>query len=387
MSLERDVHSMPSLMWFDRAEYQSRLNRIQAALRQRGLDGLIAFQPETISWVTGHYTRAYSGYQVAVIPQSGGPVLICRNVSRYYAEQTYAFDDVVYWRDGEDRDALCASVVKERLGETGRFGMELGCWVLNPARLARLTELLQPARLVDVEGMTAKLRLIKSPPEVDFQRRAARAAEAAMDAVLACTRPGANELDIAAEACAALVRNGSDTPGPGVFSSGERALHLHGGYMSRQLELGDTLQYEPTPHMHHYNARFMRTIKVGRCTPQEERIAEDLIAIQDAAIAAVAPGVPAHVPDRIYRDGIRSTGLVKDYTNKTFYSVGLLMHPTDAEPLEATAEADWRFEPGMTFHSYLLVNGFGVSETIHVTDSGVERLTNYRRALLVSAAS
>lgn len=378
------MNAMPGLMWFDKAEYQSRIDRIQAALRQRGLDGLIAFQPETISWATGHYTRAYSGYQVAIIPQSGSPVLVCRNVSRYYAEQTYAFDDVVYWQDGEDRDALCASVVKKRLGGAGRFGVELNCWVLNPGRLARLTELLQPARLVDVEGMTAKLRLIKSPAEVEFQRCAARAAEAAMDAVLASARPGANELDIAAAACSALVRNGSDTPGPGVFSSGERALHLHGGYIDRRLETGDSLQYEPTPHVHHYNARFMRTIKVGRSTPQEERMAETLIAIQDAAIAAVAPGVAANVPDRIYRDGILSTGQVKDYTNKTFYSLGLLMNPTDAEPLEATPEAAWRFEPGMTFHSYLLVNGFGVSETIHVTASGVERLTRYKRALLVS---
>jgi Xaa-Pro dipeptidase len=131
----------------------------------------------------------------------------------------------------------------------------------------------------------------------------------------------------------------------------------------------------------------MRTIRIGTPTKAEGAMASDLIAVQDQAIAAVAPGVPASVPDQIYREGIVGTGLVQAYANKTFYSVGLLMPPTDAEPLEATPEALWCFEPGMTFHTYLLVDGFGMSETILVTESGVERLTNFPRALLVGGTA
>jgi len=373
-----------NLMWFEKREFASRLTRVQTALKERGLDALIAFQPETITWTTGHFTRAYSGYQVALIPQDGEPTVICRNVSQYYAEKTAAFADVVYWRDGEDRDALVLRVLRERLGSPTSLGVELNSWVLNPLRFQVLKAALAPAQLVDAGPLTAALRLIKSPAEIAYQRRAANAAEAAMDAALAATRPGVDELEIAAAAASALILAGSDTPGPGVLSSGERAMHLHGGYMSRRLDDGDTVQYEPTPHVRYYNARFMRTIKVGRASSDEMKTAEQLIAVQDRAIAAVAPGVPASVPDRIYREGILATGLVHQYTNKTFYSVGLLMNPTDAEPLEATPEAAWTFAPGMTFHSYLLVNGFGMSETIMVTDQGVERLTNYRRALLVS---
>lgn len=373
-----------NLMWFEKREFASRLTRVQTALKERGLDALIAFQPETITWTTGHFTRAYSGYQVALIPQDGEPTVICRNVSQYYAEKTAAFADVVYWRDGEDRDALVLRVLRERLGSPTSLGVELNSWVLNPLRFQVLKAALAPAQLVDAGPLTAALRLIKSPAEIAYQRRAANAAEAAMDAALAATRPGVDELEIAAAAASALILAGSDTPGPGVLSSGERAMHLHGGYMSRRLADGDTVQYEPTPHVRYYNARFMRTIKVGRASSDEMKTAEQLIAVQDRAIAAVAPGVPASVPDRIYREGILATGLVHQYTNKTFYSVGLLMNPTDAEPLEATPEAAWTFAPGMTFHSYLLVNGFGMSETIMVTDQGVERLTNYRRALLVS---
>jgi Xaa-Pro dipeptidase len=90
------------------------------------------------------------------------------------------------------------------------------------------------------------------------------------------------------------------------------------------------------------------------------------------------------VPDGQYREGIISSGLADQYTNKTFYSVGMLMDPTDAEPLEANPLATWSFEVGMTFHSYLLVKDFGFSETILVTEEGYERLTKYPRKLIVS---
>jgi len=43
--------------WFDPAEYRARLARVQAALRARGLDALLAFQPETVTWITGFFTR------------------------------------------------------------------------------------------------------------------------------------------------------------------------------------------------------------------------------------------------------------------------------------------------------------------------------------------
>ena len=44
----------------------------------------------------------------------------------------------------------------------------------------------------------------------------------------------------------------------------------------------------------------------------------------------------------------------------------------------------WAFEPGMTFHTYVLAGSFGFSETITITDDGFERLTNFPRELLVA---
>lgn len=79
-----------------------------------------------------------------------------------------------------------------------------------------------------------------------------------------------------------------------------------------------------------------------------------------------------------------SAGLRDTYTNQTFYSVGLLLQPPGGEPLEAAPGCDWFFEDGMTFHTYVLARGFGMSETIAVTRDGIERLTSFPRKLFVT---
>jgi len=151
----------------------------------------------------------------------------------------------------------------------------------------------------------------------------------------------------------------------------------------RKLESGDLVHIEMNAQVHNYYSRFMRPIKVGKPSPEEEMLAKKLITIQYQAIAEVAPGVHSSIPDRIYREGILATGAVVNYPNKTFYSVGFMLAPTQYEPLEATPFSNWVFTEGMTFHTYLVVKGFCLSETILVTDKGVERLTNYPRELIV----
>jgi Xaa-Pro dipeptidase len=104
-------------LWFSKDEFNSRLAQIQAALLQRGLDGLVALQPETITWTTGFYTRAYSSFQVAVIPTQGEPHLLCRDVSAYYVETTYAFSRSSFWSDGHDMREVALDVIARTLGK------------------------------------------------------------------------------------------------------------------------------------------------------------------------------------------------------------------------------------------------------------------------------
>lgn len=369
---------------FDKAEIDARVARIQAGLRARGFDGLLAFQPESVTWLTGFFTRGYSTYQFAIVPAEGEPSVFCRDVARYYLDRTCVYPGHATWSDGEDRDAAAAAFIARKLGRTARIAVEFDAWQMTAARWFALAAAARDLRMESADGLVARARLVKSPAEIAWQRRAARAAEAGMAAAAGAAAAGVSEREVAAEIVAAMIRAGSDHPGPGPLSSGERAFHLHGGFTDRVLRRGDTLQCECTPAVRHYHARFMRTIKIGEATQAERDKLAAIVAVQDEALAAVAPGVEAAVPDRIYREGILARGLRKDYTNKTFYSIGLMMPPVGGEALEAAPGATWRFEPGMVFHTYVLADSFGFSETILVTAQGWERLTLYPRALIVT---
>ena len=367
--------------WFELSEYEARLARVQAELKTRGLDGLLAFQPETVTWLTGFFTRGYGSFQLAIIPAEGRPTLICRDVEEYYLDATCAFPKRAMWTDSDAPVEVAAGAIRKALGAAAIVGIEMGAWPLSVARYEQLKTCLPGYNFTDESGFVREMRLVKSPAEIALQRLAGKAAEAGMQAAIDSVGVGVSEREIAAEVCAAMIRAGSDLPGPGVMSSGERALHLHGGYSDRVLQRGDIVQIETTPNVRHYHARFMRPIRVAEVSHEDQRVVESLIAIQDAALDEVRPGVPAAVPDAIYRDGVLSRGLRGSYTNKTFYSVGLLLQPSGGEVLEAAPGCKWHFEMGMTFHTYVLARGFGMSETIVVTDTGYDRLTRFPRQL------
>ncbi|MGR5118320.1 M24 family metallopeptidase [Vibrio astriarenae] len=371
--------------WFESAEYAKRTDTIRSLIAHKNCDAFVSFMPETVTYLTGFFTRGYSSFQFAVIPLLNEPVMFCRDVEEFYLDATCIWKNRVLWNDSDDQVALAAQTIRKSVGVKASVAIDLHAWPLSYGRFSALKALLPDITWVDISAETSAQRFIKSPAEIEYMRLAAQAAEAGMKAGIQALGVGVTERELAAEICCAMIKSGSDLPGPGVLSSGERALHLHGGYSDRILKAGDTVQLETTPNVKHYHSRFMRPMKVQSATDEEHRIVEQLIDIQDSALSTVKAGVLATVPDSIYREEALSRGLKEVYSNKTFYSVGLLLQPRGGEPLEAEPSATWRFEPGMTFHSYILANGFGMSETILVTESGYERLTNFPRKLFVSS--
>lgn len=370
--------------WFGPEEYHRRLAALQSEMARQDLDVLLAFEPESVTYITGFFTKGYLSLQFAIIPVTGEPVVFCRDVEEYYLDRTAVYGRRILWSDREDPLAAAVAAIRRVVGRSNRIGIEKSSWQLNAHRYDALRSALPSSDLRDASRIVARLRLIKSPAELEYQRRAGRIAEITMTAGLGAARPGATERDIAIAVAAAMLRAGSDRAEPGPMASGERAFHIHGGYTDRVLQAGDTVHLEVCPHVRHHHARFMRAIKVEAATAEERRLATQLVAIQDRALAEVAPGVPAAVPDRVYREGIAATGATAHYPNKTFYSVGFLLYPNTGEYLEAAPGCSWTFEAGMTFHTYLIVRGLCFSETILVTPTGFERLTNYPRELLVS---
>lgn len=373
-----------STCWFTRAEFADRLDRVRRQVLADDLDAVLLFEPESVTYLTGFYTFGYtSSFQAALVARTGEPTAIARHSEVYYLDQTSPFASRHVWYDGEEPADVVVEAVRAQGLTAARLGIEMSSWMLNAALFRDLATRLPHTTFVDVSDALARLRALKSPAELGYIEQAARIAERAMQSAVDACRAGVTENDVAAAVFATTTALGSDRPDI-CIASGEAADHIHGLYTGRVLEPGDLVAVEVVPSVCHYHARFMRSIAVPPVGADNVALARRLLDVQDRAMDAIAPGVSASVPDAIYREGILATGIVREYPNKTFYSIGLMLDPNTAEPLEVNPASTWCFEAGMVFHTYLALRGFAFSETIAVTPDGYRRLTQYPRELLVA---
>lgn len=369
-------------MLFSTQEYQHRVSRAHALMEAEGLDWLLIFEPENLTYLSGFWTLGYgTSFQFLLIPLGQDPIIITRIVERFWVDQSSPFaDTTIYWSDGELSGEVVARAFTQ-LAVSGRVGVELGSWRANVALVTEIRAAVPDVTLIDVGHGVSHLRLLKSDTELTLMRLAARISEVMTDAAVATARPGISERQFAAELARVGMEAGSDQPWPGCISSGPAAREIHANYSDRVLEPDDLLFVELAPHVDNYHARFMRSIVLGKPPVGFHDLAKRLTDVQDEALATVRAGASCRTADEIYRRGIADCSGLDSYPNKTFYGVGLLLRPNTSEPLEVNERSEFDFEAGQTFHTYLSVGGFNLSETILITATGYERLTNYSREL------
>jgi Xaa-Pro aminopeptidase len=169
-----------------------------------------------------------------------------------------------------------------------------------------------PVRLVDARVSVHELRLIKTPDEVDVQRRAATITAEAHVAAMRAARPGVNEGEIEALIDYTFRRRGGTGPGyPTIVGGGVNATILHYVENNAPLAGGQLLLVDAGCEIDGYTADVTRTFPVGgRFSEPQRRLYEAVLETQVAAIEAVKPGATI---DAIHDEVVASLtrGLVK----------------------------------------------------------------------------
>ncbi|MCW4114954.1 Xaa-Pro peptidase family protein [Aurantimonas sp. MSK8Z-1] len=380
---------------FARTEHLDRQKRLRAALAERGFDAMLVFSQESLFWLTGYDTGGFVFFQCAVVTADERPiVLLTRRPDLLQARQTSTIEDIRIWWDADDANpAADLKAILAELGLAGgRIAIELNTHGLTGWNLWRCQATFGDwCQLEDDGHLIRRLRVVKSPAEIAYIRKAGEICDRSLDQVIELARPGLLDSEIKSAYLGSILADGADMPpNAPIFNSGERAVYGRGVTAPRRLEAQDQLLVEyPVPYRH-YNVKTEWTILFG-AVPDRQRRMYDVARETLARMTELArPGTTLGAIFDAYADGLDAAGYRASRYGATGYSVGISFAPTsmDVPPMIYAGNATV-CEPGMTLF-YHVMNGdgdtglaMGVGHTLLVTDCSPELLTGLPDELTV----
>ena len=317
---------------FEREEFEARKSRVLEEMARRQLGALLLFAPESHYWLTGYDTFGYCFFQCLVFTREGEFTLITRSADLRQARHTSLIENIVVWTD--QADAAPSVELREHLDRLGLLGAKIGVEYdthgLTAASGRALDEALRTfATIEDASDLIPPLRLLKSPAELVYVRRAAELADDALDAGLKLIRSGADEGEILAAMQSAIFAGGGDYPGnPFIIGSGDDALLCRVKSGRRKLGTDDQLTLEFAGAYRLYHAALMRTVIIGKPTARHIELHQACAEALAACEEAMRPGATfgevfdahAHVMD--------AHGMTKHRLNACGYSLGARYAPS-----------------------------------------------------------
>ena len=151
-----------------------------------------------------------------------------------------------------------------------------------------------PAAFVNLLPLLDEMRLLKDAQEQAIMLRAGVISGQAHARAMRAARPGVFEYALEAELLYEFRRNGAQFPAyTPIVASGANACILHYSANDRQTRDGDLVLIDAGCELDGYASDITRTFPVnGRFTGPQRALYELVLAAQDAAFAAIAPGRP-----------------------------------------------------------------------------------------------
>jgi Xaa-Pro aminopeptidase len=242
-------------------------------------------------------------------------------------------------------------------------------------------------KLKDIRLQIAAMRQIKSPGEIAFLQRAIDLSLDSHLEAMRMMRPGLYEYQVGAKIVEVHAMGGSEAEGYApIVGAGPNSTALHYDRMSRKIENGDIVVLDVGAQYSGYSADITRTIPAnGKFTPRQLEIYDIVLGAQNAAMAAIKPGMDlcrkgSKSLHKISYDYINSHGkdlhgnpLGQYYIHGLGHNIGLNVHdPGDScKPLQPGMVIT--MEPGIYIPEENL--GVRIEDDVLVTETGYKFLS------------
>lgn len=378
---------------FTLEEFTQRRTRVREAMRASGLDWLILFHPVSIHWLTGSDAKSYQAFQCLIVPAADRPsVMLTRESERNEFEADALVEELDTWGGPEPEDPI---EVFERVADrlhlrAARLAMEVPAYYLHPLHYERIRAFLGSALAPAPSTLVGDLKAVKSPAELAYSRRASEIADAAMMSFRAALAAGRTELQLAGEVYRTLLDAGSGFPASTLnFVSGERAGFSHGAPTARALKRGDFGNIEFGAAYRRYTATIGRQFAIGQPSARMREVYDVVRRAQDAAMAAIADGVPAIIPHEAAKRVIAEAGLDRYRVHTSGYGLAPGFPPSWGDAVNMFGGTTSVLRAGMvvTIEPPVFIGAEGIGarliDNVIVAKGGAERLSKDSRDLIV----
>ena len=384
---------------FTREEYAARLAKTRRAMAEKGLDLIIVSDPSNMAWLTGYDGWSFYVHQAVLLGLEGEPLWWGRAMDAQGARRTVfmSHDNIVGYDDTYVQNPLkhpmeqMAQVIAERGWEKARIGVEMDNYWFSAAASETLRSRLKEARFSDATGLVNWQRMAKSNHEVEFIRRAAAIVDAMHAKVIELVEPGLPKNVLVAEIQKQAILGAGGHWGDycaivPMLPSGLDATAPHLTWDDRPFNNNEGTFFELGGCYKRYHAPLSRTVYLGT-PPQKFLDAESAVSeATEAGLAICKPGVTCGEVAEAFFGTLQKRGFSKD--SRAGYSIGLSYPPDWGERTLSIRRGDKTvLQRNMTLHFmpalWLDDGGLELSETILITDTGVECLCKTPRKLVV----
>jgi Xaa-Pro aminopeptidase len=345
-----------------------RLARLRRALAEAEIDALLVSQPENRTYLSG-----FTG--------SAGILLISQTLALFATDFRYYEQVALECPDFElvkvpSRYAEVLPAVLERV-QVSRLGFEADD--ATYADVQDWTQAVPDCEWKPTKGLVEQLRAVKDEGEISKLRAAIKLGDETLAEALRQVRPGMMESELAWLIESYMRTHGAEAAAfETIVACGPNGARPHAGTTSAPLVTGEPIVIDMGARLDGYCSDLTRTICLGQPNEPEHfwEVYHTVLRAQEAAEAAIRPGMTGQEADAVARDLIVAAGYGEHFGHGLGHGVGLAVHEEPGLSRIRTGT----LTPGnfVTVEPGIYLSGWGgvrIEDVVLVTEHGVEVVT------------
>ena len=387
-------------MIFSQEEFNSRITKVKDSMNKKGIEILLTTDPSNMNYLTG-----YDGWSFYV-PQ-GVIVSIDEEQPYWFGRKqdsngaritTYLNEENIFGYPENLIQSLplhpydfVVQMFKDKKWSDKNIGVEMDSYYYTAENHKRLIDNLTSAKFINAHLLINWVRYIKSENEIKYMKDAGILVKAGMQTAFDSIKEGVKQSTVAGKIQNTLIGGNDSTQMGGeyaglglILASGKSASASHLTPSEKKFENNEGTIIELGGVKHRYHCALSRTVYIGK---PDLKISDTLKATNEGierALEKTKPGNTCHDVAVAFWSVLEKYGLEKE--SRAGYSIGLGYPPDWGEhTLSIRKNEKTLLQPNVTYHlmcgMWMDTWGLELSESVRVTETGYELLTNVPRDL------